>query len=103
MREVKTKKYKGSIILKIALFCFACLFVFTLINQQMQISEKETQLEKVRAEREEQEVVNEELEKALEEDVGIDTYAEEYARKEYNYAMPEERVFINIGGQEAEE
>ena len=103
MREVKVKKYKGSFLLKFAIFCFACFFIFSMVNQQMQITEKETQLEEVRSELEDQTIRNEALEEALDEDVDMDTYVEAYARKEYHYARPDERVFINIGGQEAEE
>lgn len=103
MREVKGKKYKGSFILKIALFCFVGFFVVTLVNQQIQIADKQAEKEELQLEREAQDLKNEELEKTLEENVGIDTYAEEYARKEYNFAMPQERIFINVGGQEAEE
>ena len=103
MRDVKEKKNIGSLVLKIALFCFACFFVGSLIDQQMQISEKEEQLAQVTAERELQDRKNEELEKALQSNDGIDSYAEDYVRREYGFAKPDERVYINIGGLEADE
>ena len=103
MRDVKGKKNKGSLVLKISLFCFVCFFVVSLIDQQMQISEKEAQLDQVTAEREMQDRKNEELEKALQSNEGIDTYAEDYARREYGFAKSDERVFINIGGLEADD
>lgn len=102
MREVKVKKYKGSVLLKFAVFCFASFFVFSMINQQMQISEKEAELESVRTELETQNMRNDELEEELGADVDMDKYAEQYARREFHYTMPNEEIYINVGGQETE-
>ncbi len=40
MEEVKIKRYKGSLLLKVAVFCFACFMVTMLVGQQISISQK---------------------------------------------------------------
>ena len=44
MQEVKTKKYKGSLLLKIAVFSFAFFMVSMLVSQQVLIGQKKAEL-----------------------------------------------------------
>lgn len=99
MQEVKTKKYKGSLLLKIAVFCFAVFLVSMLIGQQVSISQKKAELEELEEALREQEVINDELRYDLEgEDTNSDEYAEKVARRELDFVKPGERVFYNVGG-----
>ena len=45
MRVIKKKKVKGSLLLRFAILCLAVYIMAALINQQMQINEKKSQLE----------------------------------------------------------
>ena len=102
MQEVKkdkTKQYKGSIVLKISLLCLAAYFIFTLISQQISISEKKQELELKNNQIKTQQTNNDELQYQIDEEASGDKkYAEEYARSELGYAKQGERVFVNIGG-----
>ena len=99
MQEVKTKKYKGSLLLKIAVFCFALFMVSMLIGQQISIRQKKAELEELKEALKEQELINDELRYDLEgEDTGSDEYAEKVARRELDFIKPGERVFYNVGG-----
>ena len=99
MREVKTKKYKGSLLLKIAILCFALFMISMLIGQQISIRQKKAELDKLEEALKEQEFINDELRYDLEgEDTGSDEYAEKVARRELDFIKPGERVFYNVGG-----
>lgn len=97
--EVKKKKYKGSLLLKIAVFCFALFIVSMLVGQQISINEKKQELAGLQQELKEQETVNDELRYDLEaEKDNSDEFAEKKARNELDYVKPGERVFYNVGG-----
>lgn len=99
IKELKINKYKGSLILKIALLCFAAYIIFTLISQQITISEKTSELNGLSDQVKAQEIKNQEIQYAIDEELAGDKqYAEEYARGELGYAKQGERVYVNIGG-----
>ncbi len=100
MKEIKKKKTGGSFILKISILCTALFFTFMITTQQIQIAEKRGQLEKIRTEMQEQVIKNDELKHSIDNELDKKEYAERTARNEYNYAKPNERVYINIGGAE---
>lgn len=99
MQEVKTKKRKGSLLLKIAVFSFAFFLVSMLVSQQISINEKKEELQELEEALQEQQVINDELRYDLETDeADSDEYAEKIARRELDYVKPGERVFYNVGG-----
>ena len=99
MEEVKIKRYKGSLLLKVASVCFACFMVTMLVGQQISISQKKDELQQLKNELKEQQVVNDELRYDLNEENADNTdYAEKVARRELDYVKPGERVFYNVGG-----
>lgn len=99
VKEVKLKKYKGSLILKLAIFASLIFVVATLVGQQVQIGDKQAQLAKLKSQIRVQEITNDEIKHSIELGSSGDAkYAEEYARGELDYAKPGERVFVNIGG-----
>ena len=82
MEEVKIKRYKGSLLLKVAVFCFACFMVTMLVGQQISISQKKDELQQLKNELKEQQVVNDELRYDLNEENADNTdYAEKVARR----------------------
>ncbi|WP_099204471.1 FtsB family cell division protein [Scatolibacter rhodanostii] len=100
MKEVKIKKSSGSLLLKISILCMAGFFAFLITTQQFQIAEKKNHLGKIREDMQTQLVKNEELQHSLDNEQDMKEYAERTARNDYNYAKPDERVYINIGGVE---
>ena len=98
MHELKIDKYKGSFLLKFAVLCFAVFILVSLVGQQFQIMEKRQELEDLQQQLSTQNARNEEIQNSLENSGGMDEYAERKARSELEYAKPEERVFIDVGG-----
>ncbi len=100
MRVIKKKKVKGSLLLRFAILCLAVYIMAALINQQMQINEKKSQLESLQDQIQVQEVENEDLRHTIDanEKDGSE-YAERVAREELDYAKTGERVFIIISGE----
>ncbi len=93
------KKRFFSVTLSLILIVFAFYAVFTLVNQQVEISEKKEQLSALNDEIVIQEVKNDELKQVYElEDEENDAYIERVAREEFDYSKQGERVFINIAG-----
>lgn len=105
-KDDKMKKKKGpdkkrfiSVALSTVLIVFAFYAVITLVNQQIEISEKREQLSALNEEIVIQEVKNDELKQVYElEDAENDAYIERVAREEFDYSKQGERVFINIAG-----
>ena len=99
MRVIQPKKQKTSLLLKIAVFAFSVYMIAALVNQQVQISEKSSQLEEIHEQLKVQEIRNEEIRRAISDNaVQTDEYIERYAREELDYAKPGERIFVNIAG-----
>lgn len=99
MQEVKKKKQKGSLLLKVAVFSFAFFLISMLIGQQISINAKREELDNLKEALYEQQVINDELRYDLETDeANNDEYAEKIARRELDYVKPGERVFYNVGG-----
>lgn len=93
------KKKKKNIILYIALIGFSIYAVVTLVNQQMQINQKTSELEEVENSIMVQEVKNKEISKVYNSnDKENAKYIEKFAREEFDYANKDERIFINIAG-----
>lgn len=98
LRELKIDKYRGSVLLKFAVLCFAAFAVVSLVGQQLQISEKREELAAVQEQLSTQLTRNEEIQNSLDNSGGLAEYAERKARSELDYAKPGERVFVDVGG-----
>ena len=99
MHEIKTARQSGSRILKFALVCLVVYFAFVLISQRVAVGEKQQQLADLQQEIYVQELSNNELRHDINENTGNNEHIEDVARSEYNYAMPGERVFVNVAGE----
>lgn len=98
-KKKSDKKRIISILLSAGIIVFAFYAVFTLVNQQVEISGKREQLEQLQGEIVVQEVKNDELKQVYElEDDENNAYIERVAREEFDYSKQGERVFINIAG-----
>lgn len=101
MHEIKTEKYRGFVPLRIALFVLAGAALVTLAFWQMRISDKRAELAALQTQIEMQNTKNAEIQKtvsSLENDNGLKEYAERKAREDLDYAKPEERIFVDVGG-----
>lgn len=99
MKVIKKKKYRGSILLRVAIFAFGIYIVAMLVNQQVQITEKRQELATVQQQIQIQEIKNEDIKHALSTGADAsDDYMERIARESLHLAKPGERVFVNIAG-----
>lgn len=99
MKTLKTKKHKGSLLLKISVIALSIFMLSTLFYQRIRINEMNLEISEVENQIELQEVTNDSIRESIEEsENNLDEFAEEYARSEFDYAMPNEEVFVNIGG-----
>ncbi|MDL2252857.1 septum formation initiator family protein [Ruminococcaceae bacterium OttesenSCG-928-I18] len=98
---VKDKKEKGvlsSLLFKLALAAGVVYLLVSIIGGQLQVAEKQRELDAVTARVEQQTVKNAELQQLM--DSGDeDAYVERIAREKMGYARPDERVFVDISGQ----
>ncbi|MFI3326198.1 MAG: septum formation initiator family protein [Clostridia bacterium] len=98
MKEITTKKYKPSLVLKIAIIFGFVFLIGTIISLQVTIIDKEKELSDFNDKIEVQSVINEEIKFSLDEyEDGQDELIEEEARTEYDYSKIGERVFEIIG------
>lgn len=98
-KQNKQKKKKKSFLLYIALIVFSVYAVVTLVNQQIQINQKESELGDLEDKIYVQEVKNKEISKVYNSDDKDNAkYIEKFAREEFDYANKDERIFINIKG-----
>lgn len=102
--QAKEKKTRGAfLMLKMALFVLAGIALIMLAVWQADIAEKRERLDGLSAQIAVQDTVNEQLRQeiaALGSEEGLAKYAERKAREELDYAKPNERVFVDVGGGE---
>jgi len=97
---LKMEKYRGRFLLRFAVFCLAVFVVFTLVSRQLQIAEKRQELAVLQEQLERQDIQNQELADSLQDQEGLEEYAEKKARRDLDYAKPNERIFVDVGGGE---
>lgn len=91
------KKIPGGLLLKLAIFCLTAVVVLSLVERQVQISEKRERLNVLQTQLEQQNLQNKELRDAMNDEEGLRRYAEKRAREDLDYVRPNERVFIDGG------
>ncbi len=82
------------------MFCLALFVAFILISKQFEIAEKRRTLDGLQAQLDQQTLRNAELQDQLEDSEGLKEYAERKARRDLDYAKPDERIFVDVGGGE---
>ena len=102
--QAKEKKTRGAfLMLKMTLFVLAGIALIMLAVWQVDIAEKRERLDGLNTQIAVQDTVNEQLRQeiaALGSEEGLAKYAERKAREELDYAKPNERVFVDVGGGE---
>lgn len=100
-KNTKDKKQKTSVTklaLRLSVIAAAVYLFVAFIGGQMQVTEKQRELDVLTAKVEEQSLKNAELERLMASgDEGA--YVERVARERMGYARPDERVFVDISGQ----
>ena len=96
MKEIKAKKVNKSTLIRIGLIALCIYMVAMLIVVQAKISEKENQEKEIREQIVLQQLKNEKMRMALEED--DPEYIEQIARDELGYVKPGEKIFVDISG-----
>ena len=97
MQAKRRKSYVG-LLGKSCLAGFAMYLVFSFAFTQLEILTKRQELLAIETQIEQQQEDNMEIERLIFSGSEID-YIERVARDRYNYATPNERVFIDITGQ----
>ena len=102
MRKIlQQKREKGALtgfLLKVAVVVAAVYLMVSFVNGQLQVADKQRELDTVQAQLEQQNVKNAELSRLMESG-DEDAYVERIAREKLGYARPNERVFVDISGR----
>jgi cell division protein FtsB len=96
----KKKHRLARILVRVGISAFLVYAVVFSISQQVQISQKQTELQTLQDQLDVQNLQNEELKEAL--DAGVaesSDYIERLARKSLDFAKPSEKIFVNISGE----
>lgn len=95
----KPEKRRGAFLIKLAVFCMGAMLLLSVVERQVQIAEKKEQLSQLQVQLDTQNAVNEELRNTLNDQQSLEDYAEKRARRDLDYAKPNERVYIDMGGE----
>ena len=99
MRSASKKKSRrrgAIIIIAVAFFIYVMHGLVTLGSM---IEKKASEVESLRIQVEEQKIVNEQLQRTLEQPIDAE-YVERIAREKLGLAYPSERVFVNVDGNQ---
>lgn len=90
------KKRRKSLLLRLAVFSFAVYIAVVLIQQQLEIGRKKTEISSLKLQYQQQLSRDDELQRSLSEN--NDQYMESVARDTLGYARPNERIYVNVPG-----
>ncbi len=93
-KTAKTSKKKRSFIFTLAALALVGCFVVTVVRLQIDIRQREKELDTINESITSQQQENEKIEKSLEEE-NEDEYMERIAREKLGYVMPDERVYVD--------
>ncbi len=97
----KRKSVFGFWPLKLAMFVLAGAALITLVLWQVRIADKRAELDALNQQIAVQQTRNEEIRRevdALDTQEGMRSYVERKAREDLDFARPDERVFVDVGG-----
>jgi cell division protein DivIC len=99
MRQTKRKQKTlfSALAFKLGLLGVCAYLVVSLVTLQMDIVSKRQQLENITQQVQTQQATNEELRRTLDADDEA-SYMERLARDKLGYALPGERVFVDMSG-----
>ncbi len=90
------KKRRKSLLLRLAVFSFAVYIAVVLIQQQLEIGRKKTEISSLKLQYQQQLSRDDELQRSLSEN--NDQYMESVARDTLGYARPNEHIYVNVPG-----
>lgn len=90
------KRRRKSLLLRLAVLSFAVYIAVVLIQQQLQIGRKKSEISSLKLQYQQQLGQDEELRRSLSE--SNDQYMESVARDTLGYAHPSERIYVNVPG-----
>ena len=93
--EKKSSFFNGFI--KIAVVCVAVYVAFSLVSLQIELAEKRTVLAKL-VEQKQQLMISNEEKKELIEKSDQDEFVERIAREYFDFAYPDEQIYVDISG-----
>ena len=92
--QVKKRKKKAGLVMRVCVFVFAAYITAVLVNLQLNIGSKRRQLEELNVLCEQQRLANTELERVLA--LGNDeAYIERIAKSELDFAYSDEQILID--------
>ena len=100
MKKNKKKEKKHSFVssfLKLAVVCVAVFIAITLVNLQIELSEKRETLSKLEEQKHQLMLSNEEKKQLIEKS-DQDEFVEQIAREYFGFAYPDEQIYIDISG-----
>jgi len=95
-RRRRKKTTAGRVVLRLLFVCLLFSFLAAYISNQVTISSKKAELETLQDQIAQQQSANEEMQRILSGDA--DEVTEWVARDSYNYAAPNERIFVDVSG-----
>ncbi len=95
---MRQKSRRMTVIINVAIIALLCYVICSLIVLQLGIASYRSKLSELNAQKEEQSLLNEEMEALLEEGTDAD-YIIKMAREKLGLIFPEERVYFNASGQ----
>lgn len=99
MKRAKQRRLRpGAVIPRVLFLAIVAYLAVTMITTQVEIVAKRQQLDNVTAQVTAQQAQNDELQRALETD-NEDAYIERVAREKLGYALPGERVYVDVSGR----
>lgn len=99
MRVIKKRKKKRFLVLKFLTVGICAYIIFVLVNQQIQINQKKSELDDLNNKVSIQNIKNEEMKRILNSDEKENLeYIERIAREDLDFVKEGEQVFVNVAG-----
>lgn len=99
MEVIKGHRKKKHLLFKLFIIGLCAYVVFMLVNQQIQINQKKSELEDLNNELSIQNIKNEEMKSIIDSnDEDNLEYIERIAREDLDFVKEGERVFVNVAG-----
>lgn len=96
-RSQTKKRSFASTFLKLAVVCVAVYVAFSLVSLQIELAEKRQTLSKLEEQKQQLMLSNEEKKQLIEKS-DQDEFVEQIAREYFDFAYPDEQIYIDISG-----
>jgi len=96
-RKTAKKRSFVSGFFKLAVVCVAVYVAFSLVSLQIELAEKRKTLAKLEEQKQELMISNEEKKELIEKS-DQDEFVEQIAREYFDFAYPDEQIYIDISG-----